>query len=66
MPRGQTHEVSKVGRRVSTITLAFLARARDNVPDEYSVAIAHTVQRPASRLYSEARGVDIPEYRRNG
>lgn len=42
------------------------ARARcDNGSDEYSVAIAHNAQRPASRLYSEVRGVDIPEYRRN-
>ena len=38
----------------------------DNVLDEYSVAIAYHAQRPASRLYSEAWGVDVPEYRRNG
>ena len=36
-----------------------LARARDNVLDEYSVAIAHNAQRPGPRLYSESRGVDV-------
>jgi hypothetical protein len=42
------------------------ARAkRYNNAVEYSDPIAHTVQRPAFRLYSEARGVDVPEYRRN-
>lgn len=45
--------------------VASRARAWDNVRDEYSVAIAHNAQRPVSRLYSEARGVDVPEYRRN-
>lgn len=46
--------------------VASRARAWDNGADEYSVPIAHTVQRPASRLYSETQGVDVPEYRRNG
>ena len=44
------------------------SRARamwDNVQDEYSVAMAHNAQRPVVRLYSERRGVDVPEYRRN-
>ena len=32
---------------------------------EYSDPIAHTVQRPVVRLYSEQRDVGFPEYRRN-
>lgn len=46
--------------------VASRARAWDNDADEYSVAIAHNAQRPGPRLYSESRGVDVPEYRRNG
>jgi len=45
-----------------------LARARatcDNGRDEYGVHIAHTAQRPASRLYSESRGACVREYRPN-
>ena len=55
-----------VRAQVQAVRLA-RARAKEYTgSDEYSVSIAHNAQRPASRLYSEVRGVDIPEYRRNG